>query len=373
MKRSLFILSVLLLSLTLLNCNPGGAGSDERAAVPVEVSTAELGEVRQTLVYNGDIKAEVEVKVFAKIPDRIEEFYADAGDRVKKGQRIAKVLSTTIEQGVLQAKAGMTAAKAQEANQKVEYDRAKRLHNENAMSQQQFDAIQTQYEAIAAQAQQAEAAFNTAQSQLQDATVEAPITGIIGKRYYEAGDMATPAVPVVTVVQMDRVKIVFEATEQDLGRLAIGQDAVVRVRSYPDDKFEGRVIKISPVLDPMTRLASIEVLIDNPDHRLKPGMYAEIEITTGIISETIVVPRYAVMEATSLVSENGRDRVVKNYFIYVVGDSSQAEQRQLKVDYVNHQNIAVRSGIIVGEKLVVSGQNNLRDGVPVFIAENEEN
>ncbi len=372
MTRHLKIMSLLFISLMLLNCNQGGSDSEERAAVPVEVQNVELGEVRQTLVYNGDVNAEVEVRVFAKIPDRIETFFADAGDRVQKGARIAKVLSTTIEQGVLQAEAGMAAARAQEANQKVEFERAKRLHGENAMSQQQFDAIQTQYEAVAAQAQQAQAALSTAQSQLKDATVSAPISGIIGKRYYEAGDMATPAIPLVTIVQMDKVKIMFEATEQDLGRLALGQDAVVRVRSYPNEKFEGSVLRISPVLDSMTRMASIEVLIDNPDHRLKPGMFAEIEITTGIITDTIVVPRHAVLEATSLVSENGRDRVVKNYFIYVVGDSSQAEQRQLEVEYVNHQHIAVRSGIMVGDQLVVSGQNNLRDGVPVLIAENEE-
>ena len=353
-------------------CSQRGGPSEEQNAIPVEVVEIGLGEVKQSLTFHGDIRAEVEVKVFAKIPDRIEAFFVDDGDRVQKGDPIAKVLATTIEQAVLQAEAGLTAAKAQEANMKVEYERAKRLNRENAMSTQQFDAIETQYEAASAQVTQAEAALNTARTQLRDATVTAPISGIIGKRYYEVGDMASPTMPLVSIVQMNRVKIVVDATEEDLGRLSVGQKAEVRVRSYQDEVFVGQVQKISPILDPTTRLAEVDVLIPNPEQKLKPGMYAEAEITTGILEDVLVVPRYSVIESTSMESVNGDDRVVKNYFIFVVNDSSRAEQRRLDVDYVNYKQIAVRSGIALGEKLVVSGQNNLRDGLPVDIVQGGE-
>jgi RND family efflux transporter MFP subunit len=184
--------------------------------------------------------------------------------------------------------------------------------------------------------------------------------------------MASPAMPVASVVQMDYVKIQFDATEVDLGRLKTGQRADVTVRSYTNRTFTGKIVKISPILDPLTRMATVEVLVPNPDHHLMPGMYAEVEITTGVLDNIIVVPRDVVLESTSLINDNGKDRVVKNYFVYVVDDSSRAEQRQLNVDYVNHQNIAVRSGIVPGEHLVVSGQNNLRDGLPVQVVTSEE-
>ena len=371
MQRWMII--ILLVSVVVLNrCSQGGGGTEELNAIPVEVTEIELGEVQQSLTFNGDIKAEIEVRVFAKVPDRIEKFFVDAGDRVRTGNPIAKVLATTIEQAVLQAEAGLTAAKAQEANMKVEYERTKRLYSENAMSKQQFDAIETQYEAASAQVKQAEAALVSAQSQLKDATVTAPISGIIGKRYYEAGDMATPVTPVVSIVQMDNVKIVFDATEGDLGLLSLDQKAEVKVRSYPDEVFNGQVRKISPILDPMTRLAEVEVLIPNPDYKLKPGMYAEVEITTGILNNVVVVPRYSVVESTSMQTVDGEDQVVKNYFVFVVNDSSRAEQRKLDVDYVNYKQIAVRSGIAIGEKLVISGQNNLKDASPVIIVEGGE-
>ena len=360
---------VLLASVALFTyCSQTGE-SERQNAIPVEVMEIGLGVVKQSLNFHGDIKAQVEVKVFAKIPDRIEEFFVDDGDRVRKGDPIARVLATMIEQAVLQAEAGLSATRAQEANSKVEFERAKRLQKENAMSKQQLDAIQTQYEAVSAQVKQAEAVLASARSQLRDATITAPISGIIGKRYYEAGDMALPSSPVVSIVQMDRVKIIVDATEEDLGRLSIGQKAEVRVRSYPGEVFVGKVLKISPVLDPLTRLAEVEVLIPNPGHKLKPGMYAEAEITTGILNNVIVVPRYSVIESTSLQAVDGEDRVVKNYFIFVVDDSSRAQQRRLDVDYVNHKNVAVRGGIKAGEELVISGQNNLRDGIPVTITD----
>lgn len=372
LTRKIMLLVILVVSI-VAGCGQQNSQNDqEEIKIPVEVMNTSLGDVIQTLMFNGDIKAEFEVKVFSKIPDRIETLFVDEGDVVRKGDKIAQILATTIEQGVLQAEAGVLAAKAQDANMRVEFERAQRLYKESAMSRQQFDAIQTQYEAATAQMQQAEAALVSAKSALTDATITAPINGVIGNRYYEVGDMANPALPVVSIVQMDRVKISFDATEADLGKLEVGQSAEVTVRSYPDVSFHGRIIKISPVLDPLTRMATVEVLVENPGAKLKPGMYANVEITIGILQNVLVVPRHAVIENTSMVSINGKDQVVKHYFVYVVNDSSQAEQRKLNVNYVNHVQIAVDSGINVGEKLVVAGQNNLRDGLPVLIADNEE-
>jgi RND family efflux transporter MFP subunit len=367
--KKLFVFTVLLLLGILFGsgCSKSdGSDSQTEEKIPVNVATVELGNVVQSLSYDGDIKAEYEVKVFSKIPDRIEKFYTDEGDFVKRGAPVAKILATTIEQGVRQAEAILIAAQAQEANLRVEFERAQRLNKENAMSQQQFDAIKTQYESVQAQVEQAEAALATAKSQLNDALVTAPISGIIGKRYYDPGDMANPSQPLVTIVQMDKVKIEFDATEVDLGRLAIGQEATISVKAYPDQTFSGKVDKISPVLDPTTRMAEVELIVDNADGRLKPGMYAQVEVTTGVIENVIVVPRYAAIENTTMESINGEDQVIRNYYVFIV-DSSAAVQKKLDVSYVNHKSLAVKSGIKVGDQLVVEGQNNLRDGMSVTV------
>ena len=363
-------LLIALLAFLLSGCGGSSSGDDDAERVPVEVSEVVLGDLPQTLSFNGDIEAEFEVKVFSKIDDRIEEFFVDEGDYVSKGDPLARILATTTEQTVRQAKAGLVVARAQEANLKVEYDRAKRLRRENAMSQQQFNAIETQYEAATAQVEQAEAALTSAQSMLDDATVTAPISGIIGERDYDAGDKAPMMEPLLIIVQMDRVKVRFDATEVDLGELAVGQRASVRVKSYPERVFNGTVKKISPVLDPQTRMAEIEVLVSNAKHELKPGMYARVEVTTGVMKNVIVVPRHIAIEHTRMEWIEGKDIVVTDYYVFVVNDDK-AEQRKLDVQYINHEHIAVSAGIDVGERVVILGQNNLREGSLVSVVSRE--
>src|SRR5574342_360053 len=256
MKRTIYFFMIVAGCTALLtSCGQTDSkDSQVETKIPVEIMTVRLGNLAQTLSYYGDIKAEFEVKVFSKVPDRIERFFVDAGDSVAKGAPIARIVATTIEQAVRQAEAALAAAKAQEANLRADYDRFELLYRDHSVSKQQYDAIATQFEEAKAQVEQAEAALTSAKSQFHDATITAPIAGIIGKRYCEAGDMATPALPLVSVCQMDRVKMMFAATEKDLARLAIGQKTVVQVSTYPDRTFEGKVVKISPVLDPLTRL-----------------------------------------------------------------------------------------------------------------------
>ncbi|NIR67253.1 MAG: hypothetical protein GWN00_34920 [Aliifodinibius sp.] len=118
-------------------------------------------------------------------------------------------------------------------------------------------------------------------------------------------------------------------------------------------------------------MAEVEVLIDNGDHLLKPGMFARVEVTTGIINDVVVVPRYTTIENTTLETIDGNEQVIKNYYVFVA-DSNRAEQRKLSVIYANHEYLAISSGIQVGEKLVTLGQNLLRDGAPVIIVNEEE-
>lgn len=351
------------------NNESGTNGNSEKA--PVVVMTVKRGTLSQSLTYNGDVKAESEVKVFSRVPDRIVELTVDVGSRVRIGDLIARIEASALEQAVRQAEAGLAASRVQEANLRVDYERAQRLLKENALSQQQFDAIKTQAEAMHAQVEQAQAALEAAKSMYADARVTAPISGIIATRNLDEGDMASPGVPLVTIVQMSRVKTTFDAIEIDLRWLSLGQAATVRVRSYPDHAFAGRVTRISPVLDPATRMASVEVIIDNPKHLLKPGMFATVEVLTGAIDSVITVPRHAAIEHTVTVNREGTEEVVKDFSVFVVTNGV-AEQRALKIQYANHRALAVSSGLAVGEQVVTLGQKSLRNGSPVTIVREEE-
>jgi membrane fusion protein (multidrug efflux system)/multidrug efflux system membrane fusion protein/cobalt-zinc-cadmium efflux system membrane fusion protein len=364
--------AALLLALLLAACsNSQNDAGDQADTIPVEVTSAQRQTVTRSLAYDGDVEAEFEIQVFSRVPDRIERLLVDVGDRVRQGALIARVRATAIEQAVRQAEAALVAARAQEANVRLEYERSQRLFKENALSQQQLDAIRTQFEAVTAQSEQAEAMVKTARSQLNDAQITAPIAGIVATRNYEEGDMATLAQPLFTIVQMDRVKVAFEVAESDIGLLKTGQTAEVRVKSYPERAFKATLAEISPVLDRTTRMARVEVVLDNPGYALKPGMFARVEVRIDSIKDVIVVPRHATIETTSLDSQNGTGVVVKNYSVYVVtGDS--VHQRRLGVAYINHEYIAVSSGLSDGERYVTVGQNTLRDGARVVITGGEE-
>ena len=366
MKRILSAPIILIALIALVGCSAKKEAVTEEAAIPVVVSIVQRSNVEQSLTYQGDIKAEFAVKVFSKIPDRIEEFYVDEGDVVNKGQPVAKIFATAIAQGVQQAEAGLAATRAQDANLKVEFDRAARLFREGAMSKQQFDAVETQYKSAQAQVRQMEAAAASAKSSLHDATITAPIDGIVGKRYLEAGDMASPGVPLLEIVQKDRVKITVQVTETDLGKIKTNQPAKVIVKSYPDSVFKGKVSKISPILDPMTRMATVEVIVDNSKDELKPGMFANVTIITNVLADVVTVPRLATIEKTSLKRIGGDDQVVKKYSVFTV-ENNKAVQRELEISYINHVNIAVSGGVATGDTLVIEGQNNLRDGTAVSI------
>jgi RND family efflux transporter MFP subunit len=362
---------VLSLAVILAGCSDSGKDAGNGGErIPVEVAVARPQNVDRSLSYDGDVQGEFEIQVFSRVPDRIEKIFVEVGDRVAQGTMLALVRATTIEQMVRQAEAALVAARAQEANVRLDYERSQRLFTENALSQQQLDAVKTQFEAVAAQREQAEAMLKSAKGQLRDAQITAPIAGVVATRNYEEGDMASPAQPLVSIVQMNRIKVVFDVAESEIGLLKAGQNADVRVKSYPDRVFTGRLTEISPVLDRMTRMGKVKVILDNAGHLLKPGMFARVEVRIGSIGNVVVVPRHATIESTTMEQQNGKDEVVTHYFVYVVkGDS--VVQRRLGVAYISHEFIAVSSGVSDGERFVTVGQNSLRDGSRVEIAAGE--
>ncbi|MBC8181664.1 efflux RND transporter periplasmic adaptor subunit [candidate division KSB1 bacterium] len=368
MQKKILLLVIISLNFLLLsNCSKkADTNEDEAIKIPIETVIVGRKTVTQEVQYTGDVKAEQEVKVFSKIPDRILSFEKDEGDFVRKGEIIAKIEATKIEQAVIQAKAAAVSAKAQLVNLKSEYQRAQRLIKENAMSQQQFDGVKTQYEATQALVEQAVAAQVQAESQLSDANVTAPISGVIGNRYYEQGDMAAGPFPLVTVVQMNKVKVEVNAPEQDFGQLNVGQCANLHVLSYPNETFTGEINKISPVLDPITRMGKIEILVNNEDKRLKPGMFAEVQICVNTMENVLTVPKHAVIENTELKRINGMDMAVVYSHVFVENNGI-AYLRDIKISYTNGVVAVVSSGIEQDENLIIVGQQSLKDSAKVKV------
>lgn len=197
---------------------------------------------------------------------------------------------------------------------------------------------------------QAQAALEMAQEMLSNATITAPINGIVSQRYLDEGSMAVPAASLFMIVDMDKVKAVVDVTEADLAKVAVSKEAYVSVEAFPD-KLTGKVTLVSPTLKTISRTASVEITIDNPSYKLKPGMFARVTIPVEVRENTILVRRSSVIE----------DKITGEKYVFVV-NNGKSIKRRIEVGLANSDIVEVLSGVQDGEKVVISGQNYLKDG-----------
>jgi membrane fusion protein (multidrug efflux system) len=188
------------------------------------------------------------------------------------------------------------------------------------------------------------------------APVESTIGGLVKEVYVEIGDSIHPQVPLLQVIDMDTVEVVVHIPERDIRRIRSGLWAEIEVVSYPNRMFEGRVGKLSPVVDPLSRTREARIRIDNRNHDLKPGMFGDVKIIVRSTSNEVVIPLAAVVE-------KGEEQVV----FVVNGD--QAVQREPVFDIREGDRVSVLSGLETDDRVIVIGQQNINDGDEVRITE----
>jgi len=194
--------------------------------------------------------------------------------------------------------------------------------------------------------------------EFEEARVKSPLSGIVGRLYLDKGSTIGLDTPIALIAKMDRVKVEFSIPERDMVKVSKGQDARVKVDAYPDKIFGGNVTRLSPVVDPMTRSAYAEVTLSNPEHKLKPGMFAEISIVVASSREAIVVPKEGILENIN----SGKSSV------FVVQDSI-AVRRDVKTGISQGGLVEVKSGLSLGEKIVITGHHYLKGGEKVEVVE----
>jgi len=339
------------------------------AAVPVEMTTVELGNIEKTFHFFGNVTADQEIRVYSTIPNRITAIKVEKGDKVQAGDLLAEIDTEKIRQAVTQAEAGLESAQAQFESVDAEWQRIKRLYADNAISQSQYDAVKAQRNAAGSGVKQMKAVLSTAKSQLQDTRITAPISGTISERNFEVGDLAVPQIPLFTVVKMDPVLVEVNVIERHINVIKPGQKAWITVSGYPDTVFQGRIKQVNPTLNPMTRTAKAEIEVPNPNLNLRPGMFANVSVVIEEKFSVPVIPKYSIIEKTSLNYEAGQlttNKVKINRHVFVIEDSI-AVRREITIGIEDRTRAEVVSGLIGAEKIVLVGQHNLTDSALVDI------
>jgi RND family efflux transporter MFP subunit len=338
-------------------CSSGNAAEADAGNPPtsVAIQTVLQRPISKVLSYTGDVHGEVEIRVYSLIPDRIVSLDVEEGQEVEQGATIAVIRAQSLGQGVQQAMGGLNSARAQVDGLRDNLARQRRLLTSGVVTQAQVDATEIQLRSAEAQVAQLEATVGSARLRQGDSVVRAPLRGIVGQVFVEEGDLAAPQIPICTVVQMDRVEVLIQVPERDLGSIGQGMEAEIRVASASGEVFRAPVSRVSPVVDRASRTATLRIMLDNPSHRLLPGALADVRIEVERIEAAVVVPQYALVL-------NERTEQEMNYRAYVLrADGQTVEERIVRVGIYDGDDVQVVSGLSAGDRLVVEGQHMLRN------------
>lgn len=273
--------------------NIEGEKSREEKATFIKTVSATRGEIQEILSLNGDVHGFREVDVYAKVPGKLIRKVREEGENVEKGEVIALI------------------------------DR-----DEPALG------------------------FTKAE-------VRAPISGTIIRYYVDVGDSVVPQEPmpqepVFNISDMDRVKIIVNVGEKDISKVRKGENVRVSVDAYPEENFLGRVEKVAPAVDPRSRKLTVEVEVENREHKLKPGMFADVDIIYKEHKNVIVVPRIAVLEREG------------NTILFTF-EEGRAKLKAVKIGVSDGEKTEISEGLDEGETVIVEGNYGLTDGANVEI------
>jgi len=356
------------------------ASDDAGIVTVVAVETVRKRTLTLTVPVTGEIEALAVVDVIPKVSGRLERLrlsddtLIEEGAEVEKGQVIALIEHEALDAALEQARAALQVATASRERADVNKEHCQRekerwmnLYSEGSATESQRDQAVTSCDrAVAelklgeAQVKQAKAAVHQAEVVRNEATIHAPIGGVVSRKFVDEGDMVGPGIPLVRIVRIDEVKIVGGVSERHIAELAPGvTEAHVEVDSYPGDSFDGLVHNIGVVVEPLTRTAKVEIRVPNSAHKLKPGMFARISLVAERRENVPVVSDMALLHDSEEV------------YAFAVEDGI-ARRRSLVLGISEGVFHEVKEGLELGEQVVVRGQRQLRDGDSVDLVEETE-
>lgn len=291
MKAGLKLISPIALTLILSAC-----GTENR--VKLETVKAERGELTETVTATGTLESVTQVDVGTQVTGIINKLYADFNSVVKKGELIAEIEKTVLESDYKSAEANVMSAQYTYEYNRTNYLRDKALHDKKLISDYEFQTSQKDYEVSKATYDKAVADRVRAAKNLNYAEIYSPIDGIVISRDVEVGQTVVSSMNVAnlyTIADLDNMQVVGNVDEADIGDVKVGQKVTFSVDAYPDDMFEGSVtqVRLSPTTESNVVTYEVIVGVANPDHKLIPGLTANLTIYTMSENDVLLLPSNA--------------------------------------------------------------------------------
>ncbi len=291
MKTLSRILSPLAFILILSACG-------KENGVKLDTVRVEKGELTETVTATGTVESVTQVDVGTQVTGIIDKLYADFNSIVKKGELIAEIEKTVLESDYKSAEANVKSAQYTYEYNRTNYERDKALHDKQLISDYEFQTSKKDYEVSKATFDKAVADRVRAAKNLNYAEIYSPIDGIIISRDVEVGQTVVSSMNVAnlyTIADLDNMQVVGNVDEADIGQVKVGQKVTFSVDAYPDDMFEGTVtqVRLSPTTESNVVTYEVIVGVPNPDHKLIPGLTANLTIYTMSEQNVLMLPASA--------------------------------------------------------------------------------
>ncbi|HYM60272.1 MAG TPA: efflux RND transporter periplasmic adaptor subunit [Thermoanaerobaculia bacterium] len=264
-----------------------------------KVEKIDRGTVTMTVTATGTLSAVITVQVGSQVSGVISRLYADFNSRVKKGQLLAELDPISYQAQVEQRQADLTKARVDAANNKITYERQRRLAGQGLAAQSDLDAAKAAYDGAQAVVAQTTAALEQAKTNLAYTKIISPIDGVVVDRQYDIGQTVAASfqAPTLFSIAQDLTKMQVQADvdQSDIGRAAVGQVARFSVDAYPDEEFRGRIAQIRYNATVTQNVVTYPVIIEvpNPGERLRPKMTANVTIDVANVADVLRIPNAA--------------------------------------------------------------------------------
>lgn len=330
------IISLFVLGLTACGNkeNTGTPVKEAEQQPKVKLQLVTLRDVEQDYEFTATVEPVVKNNINPTAPGRIRTIFVEVGDQVVKGQKLAQMDA-----------ANLANSETQIQNYKRIYNRVSELFAVGGASQQELDNAKLQL-TIA----------ETNLKNLQENTLlVSPISGIVAARNYDNGDMYNGQQPILTVMQINPVQLKINVSETFFSKVKTGMPVEIKLDVYEGETFSGRVSLVYPTVDEKTRTFPVEISLNNPRNKVRPGMFARVNINFGKLNR-VVVPDLAIIKQAGSGAR----------FVYVY-DNGKVSYQQVELGRRIDAEYELVSGVSSGSQVVVSGQSKLQDGMAVQV------
>ena len=306
------------------------------APVVVEVSSVKPELVRNTVALTGQFEAENHVVIKPEVSGVIETVEFDEGKAVEKGQILFLMRDGEQKARLREAQAGLKLAQDT-------FDRTERL------AQRDVSSMARRAEA-ASRLDEARARLQLAQVELNRTRIRAPFAGVTGVRTTAMGDRVEEDDGLVSLAAIDRLQLVFTVQEMGVALARVGVPIHARVVPWPDERFPGEVFFVSPTIDPAARRLVIKAWVDNPLHKLKPGMFANVDVEIEQRENALMVP-----ESSLVYDRNGT-------YVWRVSPEKRVEKVPVEIGLRQKGRVQIVAGISSGDSVISAGTNKVLAG-----------